>query len=65
MNNLLDSQAELIREQAWLDARATIVSELVRLGVIATHNDVAGFWDHTQTHPTWVSIYDVIESARD
>jgi hypothetical protein len=65
MNTLSESQIALIKEQAWLEARASIVSNLVHYGVLETRNDIAGFWANIGSTPTWVSIYDLLEENRD
>ena len=63
---ITDSQVNLVREQAFLDMRAKISSALVENGILETRNDVAGFWkfDPTGNH-VWVSLYELLESARD
>jgi hypothetical protein len=42
----------------WLEARAEIISILVRQGILSTKGDIAGFWDGDK----WVSIYDLLEA---
>lgn len=65
MDTLSESQIKIIKEQAWIEARANIVSNLVHYGVLETRNDVAGFWATLGPTPTWVSIYDLLEETRD
>jgi hypothetical protein len=46
----------------WLQARSELVAILVRNGIIATQNDIAGFPAvDSDGNETWISIYDLME----
>lgn len=59
------SQINLIKEQVFLKMRETLVEALIDHGVLQHHDNQAGWWANTPTGPTWISVYDVLEAARD
>jgi hypothetical protein len=65
MDTLTESQIKIVKEQAWLEARASIVRNLLHFGILETRNDIAGFWANIGGTPTWVSVYDILEQNRD
>jgi hypothetical protein len=59
------SQMELIKEQVFLNMRETITEALLEHNIIQRHNNQAGWWAMTPSGPVWVSIYEILEEARD
>lgn len=60
-----ESQVTLVQEQTWLDMRTKVAQILVENGILESRNDIVGFWkfDPTGNHQ-WVSLYDLLETAR-
>lgn len=66
METLTESQVTVIKDQAWIQARTAITDVLVAYGILEKRNDIAGFWAHDVSgNATWMSVYDVLEEARD
>lgn len=59
------SQIDLIKEQVFLTMRETITEALLQDNIIQIHNNQAGWWKMTPDGPVWISIYEVLETARD
>jgi hypothetical protein len=64
-NNMEQSQIQLIKDQTFLNLRARIAQILLDQQILDTHNDSVGWWSHSGGTSTWVSLYDVLEEARD
>ena len=58
-----NSQAQLIKDKAFLDIRERVADILVEQNILDTHNGSVGWWVHSGT-PTFISLYDVLEQAR-
>lgn len=59
-----NSQVQLIKDKTFLDIREKVATILVEQNILDTHNGSVGWWIHTGT-PTFISLYDVLEEARD
>jgi hypothetical protein len=59
-----NSQVQLIKDKTFLDIREKVATILVEQHILDTHNGSVGWWVHAGT-PTFISLYDVLEDARD
>lgn len=59
-----ESQVELIKNKIYIELRAKIAEILIDQGILDTHNGTVGWWVPS-SHPTFISLYDVLEDARD
>lgn len=59
-----ESQIELIKNKVFLDIRARVAEILLDQGILDTHDGVVGWWVSSSS-PTFISLYDVLEDARD
>jgi hypothetical protein len=58
-----NSQAQLIKDKAFLDIRERVANILVEQNILDTYNGSVGWWIHSGT-PTFISLYEVLEQAR-
>jgi hypothetical protein len=59
-----NSQTQLIKDKTFLEIREKVATILVEQNILDTHNGSVGWWVHTDG-PTFISLYDVLEEARD
>jgi hypothetical protein len=59
-----ETQIELIRKQAWAEARTKMSNILVEHGIADIHNDQVGFWVQVAGYPTWLGLYDLLGEYR-
>jgi len=59
-----ESQVQLIKDKTFLDIRARVAEILLDQGVLDTYDGKIGWWVASST-PTFISLYDVLEDARD
>jgi hypothetical protein len=59
-----NSQLQLIKDQTFLNIREKVANILLEQNILDTHNGSVGWWVHGGT-PTFISLYDVLEEARD
>ena len=59
------SQIQLIKDQTFLNIRTKVAQTLLAHQILDTHNDSVGWWINTGGIQTWISLYDVLEEARD
>jgi hypothetical protein len=58
-----NSQAQLIKDKAFLDIRERVATILLEQNILDTHGGSVGWWVHNGTS-TFISLYDVLEEAR-
>jgi hypothetical protein len=58
-----NSQAQLIKDKAFLDIRERVATILLEQNILDTHDGSVGWWVHNGTS-TFISLYDVLEEAR-
>ena len=59
------TQIQLVKDKTYLELRERITEILLDHGIIQYHENQAGWWAMEPSGPTWYSIYDVLDEARD